>query len=161
MGYAMSNMEEYLPEIARRILVVQPDGPHRKAILGALTLWGFAAFAADGLSGAAGQLIHQPDFILVDHQLPDGTCVDLLRRLRRRDDPAIVAVMLGADDRWFAELPALRPDAVFRKPVNLSWLQAWLRHRKPVVARWNGIDLANRRTLGLAVPKIERVHDVS
>lgn len=157
MGYAMSNMEEYLPALARRMLVVQPDGPQRKATLGALTLWGFEAFAADGLSDAIAQLIHQPDFILVDHQLPDGTCVDLLRRLRRRDDPAIVAVMLGADDRWFPELPALRPDAVFRKPVNLSWLHAWLRHRKPVVARWNEMDLANRRTSTVSAPTIEQV----
>ncbi|HEY2589242.1 MAG TPA: hypothetical protein VGI81_26090 [Tepidisphaeraceae bacterium] len=157
MGYAMSNLDEYLPPLARRILVVQPDGPHRKALLGALTLWGFEAFAADGLGDANGQLIHQPDFILVDHQLPDGTCVDFLRRLRRRDDPAIVAVMLGADERWLPELPALRPDAVFRKPVNTIWLHAWLQDRKPAVVRWNRTGMANRRTLAVAAPTIERV----
>jgi DNA-binding response OmpR family regulator len=156
MGYAMSDFE-YVPALARRVLVVQPDGPHRKALLRMLTLWGFEASAADGVCGAAEQLIHQPDFILIDHQLPDGTCVDLLRRLRRRDDPAVVAVMLGSEDRWFPELPALRPDAVFRKPVNVTWLHAWLENRKPPVVRWSAIDARIGQTFAAAGPKIEQV----
>jgi DNA-binding response OmpR family regulator len=156
MGYAFSNLE-YVPALARRILVVQPDGPQRKAILCALTLWGFEASAAGTLHDATDQLIHQPDFVLVDHQLPDGTCVDLLRRLRRREDPAVVAVMLGTDERWFPELPALRPDAAFRKPLSMTWLHAWLQDRKPAVVRWNAIDTAHHRTLVADAPETEQV----
>lgn len=155
MGYAMSNFE-YVPALARRVLVVQPDGPQHEAVLRALTLWGFEASAAEGVSGATEQLIRQPDFILVDHQLPDGTCVDLLRRVRRRNHPAVVAVMLGAEDRWFPDLPALRPDAVFRKPVNVTWLRAWLENHKPEVVRWSAIDARIGQTFAAASPKIER-----
>lgn len=151
MGYALSNFE-YVPALARRVLVVQQDVIQRRAILRALMLWGYETDAAASLAEASDRMIRQPDFLLIDHQLPDGTCVDLLRRLRRRDDPVAVAILLEADERWLPELPWFRPDAVFRKPLDMSCLHAWFRASTPKVVRWMETVAAPRRTSDRSTP---------
>jgi hypothetical protein len=52
----------------------------------------------------------------------------LLRRVRRDNLPLRIAVVTGAPDMiQFSELLRSPPDAIFRKPLSLAALIAWLR----------------------------------
>ena len=81
---------------------------------------------APSLAEATQKLIWNPDVVLLDLMLPDGCGVELLRRLRRRNDPARVALITAAPDPLLAEAQAHGPDATFRKPLDVHALLNWL-----------------------------------
>ena len=115
-----------LPRIGRRVLIVEDDRPSLKALTRLLTVSGYDTIGAPTLAEATQKLILHPDVVLLDLMLPDGSGVELLRRLRRRNDPARVALITAASEPLLAEAQALRPDATFRKPFDAQDLLAWL-----------------------------------
>ena len=76
-------------------------------------------------------LSREPDFVLLDLMLPDGSGLDFLARIRRRDEAALVAVLSAASDDLIARAALLKPDALFRKPVDLPVLLEWLKNPIP------------------------------
>jgi DNA-binding response OmpR family regulator len=111
----------------RRVMIVEYDDDSRQAISGMSRRCGYvtdvAAYLADGMT----LLSRRPDVVVVDLVLPDGSGSDLLRRIRSRALPMRVAVLTGVSDPVsLIELRALRPDAVFLKPVELQDLRRWL-----------------------------------
>jgi DNA-binding response OmpR family regulator len=114
------------PAWGRRVLIVEDDRASLKALTRLLTVSGYDTICAPTLADATQKLIWHPDVVLLDLMLPDGSGVELLRRLRRRNDPARVALVTAASESLVAEAEALRPDATFRKPLDVSALLAWL-----------------------------------
>jgi DNA-binding response OmpR family regulator len=110
----------------RRVLIVEDDPTILKAMTRLLTISGYDTICAPSLAEATQKLIWHPDVGLLDLMLPDGSGVELLRRLRRTNDPARVALITGASDELLAEALALGPDATFRKPFDARVLLTWL-----------------------------------
>jgi DNA-binding response OmpR family regulator len=121
--------------LARRVLVVEDDAPSRTALSRVLTMSGYDVLGASDLAKAATQLVWQPDFVLLDLMLPDGGGLDLLSRIRRRDDPTMVAILSAASDEMLAHALQFRPDAIFRKPIDVPALLAWLKNPTPLVVK--------------------------
>ena len=120
-----------VPSLARRVLVVEDDPSIRGALRRLLTVGGFQPLVAATLTSACDQLAFQPDVVLTDLMLRDGNGIELIRRIRERDETAVVAVLTAANDALVAAAMALRPDAVFRKPFDPGALLAWLDEPRP------------------------------
>ena len=128
-GHNMSRIATLMgssPAISRRVLIVEDDLSSLKALTRLLTVTGFDTICAPSLAEATQKLIWKPDVVLLDLMLPDGCGIELLRRLRRRGDPARVALITAAPDPLLAEAQAHEPDATFRKPLDVHVLLEWL-----------------------------------
>ena len=58
--------------------------------------------------------------------LPDGSGMEILRRIRAEQLPIRVAILTGADKPMVDQARQLEPDALFSKPIDLSRLLTWL-----------------------------------
>lgn len=114
------------PDFLRRVLVVEDEPVMIDALAFVLTLNQYAVFRARTLAEARNSLIHQPDFLLTDLKLPDGSGLDLIRRARERNDPVAVGIVIAPTEVPSSEVANLRPDAVFHKPVDPKTLLTWL-----------------------------------
>lgn len=115
-----------VPALAPCVLVVESDSSARGAMLRMLTLAGFRTLQASTLAGAYEHLTFQPDFVLTDLSLPDGSGLELIRRLRKRREPVAVGVVSDASTAMLNAAAALRPDAIFPKPVDLLRVVDWI-----------------------------------
>jgi DNA-binding response OmpR family regulator len=118
---------KHMPELARRVLLVEDNADTLRALTRLLTLDGYQVLPAPNVERALEQLVLQPDFVITDLMLPDGSGLDVLRRLREREDFIPVAIYTGASDERVREAVAAGPDAIFRKPLGLDELRAWLK----------------------------------
>lgn len=115
----------------RRALIVEDDPASREALRRLLRALEYEAEAV-GTVAEAGPRLGSTDYLVLDLHLPDGSGVDLLRQVRERGLRVRVAVTTGsADEALLATAAALRPDAVFRKPVDFGELLQWLRAPRP------------------------------
>ena len=117
--------------LCRKVLVVEDDAASLKALTRLLILEGYEVLGATNLQEAAAQLVWQPDFILLDLMLPDGSGLDFLSAVRRHDQSALVAILSGGSDDLLAQAAKLKPDALFRKPVYIHRLLAWMKNPVP------------------------------
>ena len=111
----------------RRVLVVE-DVPDARAALDAiLRRCGMQTSCAATLSEAIRLLGWNPDVIVLDLMLPDGSGVEVLRRVRAANIPARVAVVTATSDpRLLNEVKSLRPEAFFQKPLDWQELCRWV-----------------------------------
>lgn len=77
------------------MLVVDDDPIMAGMLRAALDAEGFTDVAVAGSGAAALDSSHAPDVVLLDHQLPDTTGIDLLPRLLARPDPPSVIMVTG------------------------------------------------------------------
>jgi two-component system, OmpR family, response regulator QseB len=112
---------------ALQTLIIDDDPVSREALLKIVRLIGLPANAAVSVAEGLRALDPPPHNIVLDLMLPDGTGIDILREIRRRGLPVRVALLTGADQPLIAQAQALRPDAVFVKPVDLRPLIDWLK----------------------------------
>jgi DNA-binding response OmpR family regulator len=111
-----------------RVLVVEDDLDSYHALSKILKHVGYATLSAENLSSAFGLIDQSPRFLVLDLLLPDGSGKDLLRHIREHELPIKVAVITAAADKQLlAEVRALKPDALFAKPLDVPRLMAWLR----------------------------------
>jgi DNA-binding response OmpR family regulator len=76
----------------------------------------FRAF--DGAAARAGAVAAEPDVILVESRLPDGTWLDLFEFINTQDNPPPVVVMSRtADNRLWAEVLNLGGFDVLPRPL--------------------------------------------
>src|SRR5712692_11457255 len=111
-------------------LVVDDDVCVRAMLAELLVEEGFAVSqASNGFSGLRLATEQRPQVILLDLMLPEVSGLDVLHALRENQatrDSAIVIVSGNADslsDQQIAEV-----DAVVRKPFDIAYLLATLRH---------------------------------
>ena len=109
------------------VLIVEDHDDSRETLLELCRRAGHTCLTASRRAEALALLIRQPpDVILLDLMLPDGNGMEVLRLVRTHKFPARVAVVTAADSPMVDEATQLKPDAVFRKPVDFAELRAWL-----------------------------------
>src|SRR5438046_1443157 len=108
-----------------KVLIVDDDQMIRWALTEALRNWGYACIEAGTVNAALATFeSDQPAAVLLDVNLPDGSGLDGLREIKRRQPDAVVIMMTGsvlvADT-----IAALRGGAYdfVSKPINLEELQ--------------------------------------
>lgn len=120
----------------RRVLIVE-DEPCSRAAMGVLCrLFGLETDAAITLGEALAKLDLGPDFVILDLVLPDGSGLELLRKVRSEKRPIRVAVVTGVSGG--PELDAVRalnPDRLLFKPVDFPQLRDWMTSQSPISQR--------------------------
>jgi two-component system response regulator AtoC len=113
-----------------KVLIVDDDQMIRWALTEALRNWGYACIEAGTVNTALASFeSDQPAAVLLDVNLPDGSGLDGLREIKRRQPDAVVIMMTGsvlvADT-----IAALRGGAYdfVGKPINLEELQITIRN---------------------------------
>jgi CheY-like chemotaxis protein len=110
------------------VLVVEDEPDARDALAGFVRrLGGEVVVAATAPEGLAAVLAKLPHRVLLDLMLPGTGGLELLRLIRAHRLPVRVAITTAVHDPLaFGDLGALRPDAVFRKPLDLPAVRRWL-----------------------------------
>ncbi len=108
-------------------LLVEDDGASRHALSRLLSHSGYKTSSAASLAEAEAKLGEHPRCLILDLNLPDGLGTVLLERIRRQHLPIRVAVTTGSSDALLlSNVSDLNPDAIFKKPLNLSDVMHWL-----------------------------------
>jgi two-component system, NtrC family, response regulator AtoC len=113
-----------------KILVVDDEQLIRWTLREALRGWGYSSIEAETVNEA---LIlfeqEQPSAVLLDINLPDGSGLDVLKEVKRRNPQAVV-IMITANVMVDDTIAALRGGAYdfIGKPINLGELQVTLRN---------------------------------
>jgi CheY-like chemotaxis protein len=111
----------------RRVLIVE-DEPCSRAAMGVLCrLFGLDTHAATTLGEALALLDLDPHFVILDLVLPDGSGLELLRKVRKENRPVRVAVVTAmAPGPELDAVRALGPDRLLIKPVDFPQLRDWM-----------------------------------
>ena len=114
----------------QKVLIVDDERLIRWTLAEALRTWGYASVEAE----SAGKALYafdndQPDAVLLDVHLPDGSGLDVLREIKRRQPDAVV-IMITGDVMVEDTIAALRGGAYdfIGKPINLEELQVTIRN---------------------------------
>src|SRR5947207_2323631 len=135
---ATRKREANLKNYKDKILVVDDEKMIRWSLGEALRGWGYEPIQAEtATAGMAAFDADQPAAILLDINLPDGSGLEVLRQIRRRQPDAVV-IMITANVLVDDTIAALRGGAYdfIGKPINLDELQITLR---------NGIEASRLR----------------
>jgi DNA-binding NtrC family response regulator len=114
----------------QRILVVDDEKMIRWSLGEALRGWGFEPIEAETVSAALAEFEAEPPAaVLLDINLPDGSGLDVLRKIRQRQQDAVV-IMITANVLVDETIAALRGGAYdfIGKPINLEELQVAIRN---------------------------------
>jgi DNA-binding response OmpR family regulator len=111
---------------ALSILIVEDERMARNALVHLLGHLGYrtvpAGTVAEGLA-----LLNGHQFAILDLNLPDGTSIEILQRIRVEKHAMRVAIATGTTDHeLLSEAKTYRPDLFLRKPFNVNVLLAWL-----------------------------------
>ena len=135
---ATGKKDKALKNYKEKILVVDDEKMIRWSLGEALRGWGFepveAATAATALSSFE---FETPSAVLLDINLPDGSGLDVLRKMRQREPEAVI-IMITANVLVDETIAALRGGAYdfIGKPINLEELHVAIR---------NGIEASRLR----------------
>jgi DNA-binding NtrC family response regulator len=138
VAMAAEKKDKNLKNYKERILVVDDEKMIRWSLGEALRGWGFMPAEAS----TAGEAItafeaESPAAVLLDINLPDGSGLDVLRKLRQREPEAVI-IMITANVLVDETIAALRGGAYdfIGKPINLEELHVAIR---------NGIEASRLR----------------
>jgi DNA-binding NtrC family response regulator len=121
-----------------KVLVVDDEKMIRWSLGEALRGWGFEPVEAQTAAAAIAAFdADPPAAVLLDINLPDGSGIDVLRKMRKRQSDAVV-IMITANVLVDETIAALRGGAYdfIGKPINLEELQVTIR---------NGIEASHLR----------------
>src|SRR5213595_387617 len=135
---ATRKREATLKNYKDKILVVDDEKMIRWSLGEALRGWGFEPIEAETGSGALAAFeAESPAAVLLDINLPDGSGLDVLRKMRQREPDAVI-IMITANVLVDETIAALRGGAYdfIGKPINLEELHVAIR---------NGIEASRLR----------------
>ena len=137
-----------------RLLVVEDDPGYRAYIAMVTRRMGFAVDAADGAEGALDAVAAAAyDVVLVDHEMPRMTGIDLIARLRAGETSrGVYAVMLTGHEDQATKITALNAgfdDFVSKSTAEVE-LVAKLSAARRVAARQRTMNVTIRELYGLA-----------
>src|ERR1044071_4702384 len=113
-----------------KILIVDDEELIRWTLREALCGWGFVPVEAETVSEALATFdAEQPTVVLLDINLPDGSGLDVLREVKRRQPHAVV-IMITANVLVDDTISALRGGAYdfIGKPITLEELHITIRN---------------------------------
>ena len=119
-----------LKNIRHKVLVVDDEKMIRWSLGEALRGWGFEPLEADTAAAAVSAFdAESPVAVLLDINLPDGSGLEVLRKLRQRQSDALV-IMITANVLVHETIAALRGGAYdfIGKPINLEELHVTIRN---------------------------------
>jgi two-component system response regulator AtoC len=119
-----------LKNIRHKVLVVDDEKMIRWSLGEALRGWGFEPLEAETATAAVSAFdAESPVAVLLDINLPDGSGLEVLRRLRQRQSDALV-IMITANVLVDETIAALRGGAYdfIGKPINLEELHVTIRN---------------------------------
>jgi DNA-binding response OmpR family regulator len=114
---------------ALKVLVVEDDADACEAIAGILQAHGYETECVATVGAALVRLESwpPPSALVLDLKLPDAHGGLLLRRIRRDALPVKVALVTGvADLSAYPHVTRFPPDRIFKKPLDMPELVAWL-----------------------------------
>lgn len=104
-----------------RLLLVEDDLRTHSALAKILGKLGWEVQSAMTVAAGLALLELNPDAVILDLMLPDGDGLAVLRKIRSESLKMKIAVTTGIDDRErLEEVKELKPDALLRKPLELS-----------------------------------------
>jgi len=113
-----------------KVLIVDDDQMIRWSLNEALRAWGYATVEAGTVVAALAAFdAEQPAAVLLDINLPDGSGLDVLREIKRKQPQAVV-IMITASVLVDDAIAALRGGAYdfVSKPISLDELQVRIRN---------------------------------
>ena len=122
--------QQILKNYKDKILVVDDEKMIRWSLSEALRGWGFEPVEAETASVALASFQSEtPAAVLLDINLPDGSGLEVLRKMRQREPDAVV-IMITANVLVDETIGALRGGAYdfIGKPINLEELQVAIRN---------------------------------
>jgi DNA-binding NtrC family response regulator len=134
----MKSEKDILKNQKRKILVVDDEKMIRWSLGEALLGWGYEPIEAETAKAALADFdAEPPSAVLLDINLPDGSGLDVLRKIRHRQPDAVV-IMITANVLVDETIAALRGGAYdfIGKPINLEELHVAIR---------NGIEASRLR----------------
>jgi two-component system, response regulator RegA len=114
------------PELARSLLLVDDDEVFRRRLARAFSDRGWEVREAADVGGALRAAEEEtPEFVVVDLRLPDGSGLEIVRRLKALDETTVIVVLTGYGSIATA-LDALRLGAAHyvAKPADVDDLIA-------------------------------------
>jgi DNA-binding NtrC family response regulator len=134
----MKSEKNTLKNQKHKILVVDDEKMIRWSLGEALRGWGYEPYEAETANAALATFdAEPPSAVLLDINLPDGSGLDVLRKIRHRQSDAVV-IMITANVLVDETIAALRGGAYdfIGKPINLEELHVAIR---------NGIEASHLR----------------
>lgn len=134
----MKSEKDTLKKQKHKILVVDDEKMIRWSLGEALRGWGYEPVEAETVNAALAAFdAETPSAVLLDINLPDGSGLDVLRKVRHRQPDAVV-IMITANVLVDETIGALRGGAYdfIGKPINLEELHVAIR---------NGIEASHLR----------------
>ncbi|HEU0252545.1 MAG TPA: response regulator, partial [Pyrinomonadaceae bacterium] len=113
-----------------KILIVDDDEAIRWSLTEALRAWDFEALEAGSVAQARTQFeSEQPAAVLLDIDLPDGSGLDVLRKIHE-DRPECIVIMITGNVKVDNTIAALRGGAYdfIGKPISLEELRVTIRN---------------------------------
>ncbi len=113
-----------------KVLIVDDDGQIARTLDMALTSWNYETAQAKNLAEAAKLLEREePQIVLLDIDLPDGSGLDFLKEIKK-DHPETIVVMVTGSVDVKSTISALRGGAhdFIGKPIHLEELRVTLRN---------------------------------
>jgi DNA-binding response OmpR family regulator len=109
------------PPVNFTLLSISPDEDDRQSLQSILDSDGWTVQGARSVREATRLLAAQPDLILCDRELPDGSWRDIFRMVSKLvHAPAIVVASRQADERFWAEVLNLGAFDLLLKPFEKS-----------------------------------------
>jgi len=107
-------------------IVLADDHPMIQAAVGAMlrgTQYELVATAGTGAEALQAVAEHDPDIVVLDIQMPEGSGIEVLRKMRSAGDQRPVALLTASiDDSSFAEALSLKVDGVLMKTSDPALL---------------------------------------
>ena len=113
-----------------KILIVDDDEAIRWSLAEALRAWDFDPFEASNVAQALNRFeLEQPGTVLLDIDLPDGSGLDVLRKIHQ-ERPECIVIMITGNVQIDNTISALRGGAYdfIGKPINLEELRVTIRN---------------------------------
>ncbi len=105
----------------RRLVLIEDDWSTHSALRKILSRLGWEVQSAMTVSAGLALLPLNPEAVILDLMLPDGDGLTVLQKVRAEYPTIRVAVTTGVEDRQrLDEIQSLKPDALLRKPLELS-----------------------------------------
>jgi CheY-like chemotaxis protein len=83
---------------------------------------GFVLSEAATVAQALRALENRPQWVLLDLMLPDGSGIEVLRKIKSEKAPTRVIVITGCGPALRRQALDLKPDHLFTKPIDVNRL---------------------------------------
>jgi DNA-binding NtrC family response regulator len=130
----------------RRILIIDDDASVRAGLVGLLQMDGWETREADTIKrGLVGFSEFDPDLVLLDVALPDGSGLDLLDQIKRYSESTPVIMISGAGTfETVVESMKMGAESFLQKPFNHDVLQLTVEQASRIVNKEKELTVLRR-----------------